>query len=222
MALASSFLRRQRGVATLLTCSVLATLSAAHASAQAAGAPSSSITAPGSAASGASSEPAPSSAAPVTAPTESPDPAEPDADASIEVPAPVSATAGSRAELERQLHELEQERVHWTNFWPWLTVGTGAATVVLGSAMGVGAAFDCKPNTTCAAAPWATLIVVVGAAIGTAGAIWLVRTDDEIRQLEIQTQRVRSDLDQLDHARLRRDRGFAALASPPLTLSASF
>jgi hypothetical protein len=222
MALASVLVRRPRGVVTLLTCSVLATLSAARASAQAAGVPSSSMTAPGAAASGASSEPAPSNAAPATVPTESADPAEPDADASVEAPAPVSATAGGRAELERRLHELEQERAHWTNFWPWLTVGTGATAVLLGTAVGVGAAFDCKPDTTCAAPPWATLIVVVGAAIGTAGAIWLVRTDAGISELDIQTKRVRSDLEQLNRAQLRRDRGFATLDSPPLNLRASF
>jgi hypothetical protein len=222
MALASFLVRRPRGVVTLLTCGVLATLPAARAGAQAAGVPSSSITAPGPAASGASPEPAPSSAAPTAAPTEPSDPGEPEADASIEAPAPVSASAGGRAELERRLHELELERAHWTNLWPWVTVATGAGAVLLGTIVGAAAAFDCEPDTTCAAAPWATLIVVVGAAVGTAGAIWLVRTDAGIRELEIQTRRVRADLEQLEHARIRRDRGVATLASPPLTLRLSF
>jgi hypothetical protein len=222
MALASSLVRRPRGVVTLLTCGVLATLPPAYARAQAAGVPTSSITAPASTASGASPEPPPSSAAPTAAPTEPADPGEPDADASIEAPAPISASAGGRAELERRLHELEQERAHWTNLWPWVTVGTGATAVLLGTVVGAAAAFDCEPDTTCAAAPWATLIVVVGAAIGTVGAIWLVRTDAGIRELEVQTQRVRADLEQLEHGRVRRNRGFAALDSPPLRLRMSF
>ena len=218
MALASSLARSLLALAAFLTCAA-ATLGA---SAQApSGMPSASITAPGPAAAGASDEPA-AAAAEAAAPQAGAIAEDPSSEASVEAPAPTTSSAGGRAELERKLHELEQERAHWTNFWPWVVVGTGIGMTALGTVVGVGAAFDCEPDTTCAAPPWATLFVVVGVAIGTAGSLWLLRTDAGIRQLELQTQRVRMDLDQLNHARLLRERGFAQLGSTPLNLRLSF
>jgi hypothetical protein len=183
--------------------------------------PSASITAPGPAASGAVDEPA-AAAAEAAAPQADATAEDPASDGSVEAPAPTTSSAGGRAQLELKLHELEQERAHWTNFWPWAVVGTGIGVTALGTVVGVGAAFDCEPNTTCAAPPWATLFVVVGVAIGTAGSLWLLRTDSGIRQLELQTQRVRMDLDQLNHTRLLRERGFTRLDSAPLNLRLSF
>lgn len=222
MVLASFLVCRPRDLVAVLTCVVFAFVSVAGVRAQdASGVPSASVTAPGAAASGASVERA---AAATKEATPAPDSSEaelapPD---SVEVPAPTVANAGGRAELERRLHELEYERAHWTNFWPWLVVGTGIGVTALGTVVGVGAAFSCEQGTTCAAPPWATLFVVVGVAIGAAGSLWLVRTDAGIRELEIQTQRVRTDLEQLNHARLSRERGFAPLGSAPLNLHLTF
>jgi hypothetical protein len=151
-------------------------------------------------------------------------PAEPlpsEIDQAVEAPAPVSSGAGNRAQLEQRLHELEHERAHWTNFWPWFVVGTGATLVLTGTIMGVARTFSCEQDTKCSSPPWATLIVVLGAGIGSVGGVWLVATDNGIRELEIQTNRVRRDIEQLDHAQLRH-REVAKLDAPALNLHFSF
>jgi hypothetical protein len=209
-----------RRLAAFLICAVLAVVSATVANAQApSGIPSSTLATP----SGPRADEPPAAAAAEEAnpPDTSAETAEP-ADTSVEAPAPAPASAGSRTELERTLHELEYERAHWTNLWPWVAVGSGIGMTALGTVIGVGAAFRCEPNTECASAPWATLLVVVGVAVGTAGTIWLIRTDQGIRELDIQTHRVRTDLDALNHARLVRERGFATLGTTPLNLHFDF
>ncbi len=200
---------RRYGLASLLCCVLASVTAAARAQAPAISAP---VEAPPGVAADASADPPPASAAEV-APLE---------DDSVEVAAPVAASSGNRNALEKRLHDLEAERAGWTNFWPWLVVGTGAAAVLTGTLVGVESTFRCEPDTTCAAPPWATLFVVAGVAIGTAGTLWLVRTDAGIRELEIQTQRVRMDLEQLDHARLLRSQGFAKLSAAPLNVRLAF
>jgi hypothetical protein len=191
------------GLACLLCCVLASVAAAAHAQAPGVTPP---VTAPEGAAAGA---PAPAAEA---APSE---PLPSDTDGTVEAPAPVASSAGGRAALEQRLHELERERAHWTNFWPWLVVGTGATMVLTGTIMGVARAFSCEENTKCSSPPWATLIVVVGAAVGSVGGVWLVATDNGIRELEIQTNRVRMDIEQLDHAQLRLERGVAKLSEAP-------
>jgi hypothetical protein len=202
------------GLASLLCC-VLASF-AAGASAQAPGVDA--VAAPAGTAAHASPESVPTTAAEGAQPDVGVAGMDADMDASVEVAAPVAGSSSNRAELERRLKVLELERAHWTNFWPWFAVATGAGVTLTGTIVGVASTFSCEPETTCAAPPWATLVVVVGAAIGTAGAIWLLRTDAGIRELEIQTQRVRMDLEQLDHAQLR-SRGFAKQSAFNVRLS---
>jgi hypothetical protein len=206
---------RRYGLASLLCCVVASlTAGAAGARAQAPGV-TGPVTAPAGTAAAASAEPAPTTAA-AGAQLDS------DMDPTVEVAAPVASSSVNRGTLEKRLHDLETERAHWTNFWPWLVVGTGAGMVLTGAVVGAESTFSCEPDTACQAPPWATLVVVIGVAIGTVGTIWLVRTDAGIRELEIQTKRVRMDLEQLDHARLMRDRGFAKLSSAPLNLRLAF
>lgn len=204
---------RRYGLASLLCCVVVASLTAG-AQAQAPGV-TGPVTAPAGTAAAAGAEPAPTADAAGAQ-------LGPELDGTVEVAAPVASSSGNRVALERRLHELETERAHWTNFWPWLVVGTGSGIVLTGAAVGAERTFSCEPDTACQAPPWATLAVVIGVAIGTVGAIWLVRTDAGIRELEIQTKRVRMDLEQLDHTRLVRDRGFAKLAPAPFNLRLAF
>lgn len=116
---------------------------------------------------------------------------------------------------------LDGERAKTSNLWPWVTVATGATAVFAGTLIGVVSAFGCTPNTLCAAPPISPLIVVVGAGIGTAGAIWLVRIDDDIRDIELKKTKIQNDLELLDRASLR-SRGIATLGTPTLQFSASF
>jgi hypothetical protein len=200
---------RRYGLAGLLCCTVASFAAAVHAQSPGVSPP---VTAPPGTEAGATAEPA------EVTPEE---PLPSDTDGTVEAPAPVAGNASGRAALERRLHELEHERAHWTNFWPWFVVGTGVTLVLTGTVMGVARAFSCEQNTECSSPPWATLIVVLGVGVGSVGAVWLVATDNSIRELEIQTNRVRMDIEQLDRAQLR-SRGVAKVGTPALNLRFSF
>ncbi|HKP62790.1 MAG TPA: hypothetical protein VJV78_38905 [Polyangiales bacterium] len=123
-----------------------------------------------------------------------------------EVAAPkVSAAAGERAELEKQLQAVTLERENSSNLWPWLSIALGATAVVTGTTVGVARSFECEVDEPgCNAPPWAELTVVIGMLIGTLGTVWLVRTNHAINELELKKDKIRYDLDRLDAARARR------------------
>jgi hypothetical protein len=144
--------------------------------------------------------------------------AESEGGAATLAPPSVGASAGSRRALSAELVQLQRERTETTNLWPWLTVGAGVTAVVVATAVGAAKTFSCDPG--CEAPPWVGLVAVVGATVGTAGAIWLVRVDHDIRELELQKRKVETDLQQLDIARLRMQRG--TRAAPAVSLHWSF
>jgi hypothetical protein len=135
---------------------------------------------------------------------------------------PVSAGSGERAELEKQLQAVTREREESSNLLPWLTIGLGIASVVTGTTTGVVSSFGCKPDEGgCDAPPWAALAVVVGAAISTAGAIWLVRTNEGIAELELKKNQLKYDLDRLD-ARREHGTGLARAGASELRWTLEF
>lgn len=171
---------------------------------------------------------APAAAAAAETPAQPAEAAPPEAAAPIEAaddvgtelpPPPASAGQNSRAELERRLRELEDDRT--SNFLPWLVVATGATAVVVGAGVGVASAFDCEPNTECSAPPWATLFVVAGTAVGSLGAVWLVRANASIAEFELKKHQIKLDLEQLDRAHDRRA-GLARSGSTALNVRVSF
>jgi hypothetical protein len=162
-------------------------------------------------------------AEPAAAPEALP-PAEAPLDADLDEPAvqPVSAASGERAEIEKRIRALALEREDTTNLLPWLTVILGAATVLAGTVTGVASAFECKPDEAgCESPPWAEFAVVLGIAIGSAGAVWLVRTDRGIAELELKRTKLQYDLDRLEAGRARRS-GLARAPASQLRLKLEF
>jgi hypothetical protein len=129
-------------------------------------------------------------------------------------PPGVAAGADSQRALREQLSQLREERSETTNLWPWLAVGAGASAVLVATVVGTAKTFSCDEG--CEAPPWVGLVAVVGATIGTVGAIWLVRVDRQITEIELQQRKVQGDLQLLEHARLRRERGTRAAPAASL------
>ncbi len=102
-------------------------------------------------------------------------------------------THSGQERLEAELARVHARRAHKTNLWPWLLTGTGAGYVLLGTMVNAAIALDCDAH--CPAPAWSTLLVLVGAALGTAGAVWLVRTDHTIAQLESEAHQLERELD---------------------------
>src|SRR5262249_53237206 len=106
--------------------------------------------------------------------------APPEDEDSIVPPSP--ARAGPPLDKVKQaIQQVDDERNSTTNFWPWLAVGIGLGASVGSAAYGAIYAIDCDHN--CSSPNWASLTVVAGAAVAALSMIWLVRTNDEIREL---------------------------------------
>ncbi len=156
-------------------------------------------------------------------PTVEPEPA-PDAELDPDGLKPMSAaeaSAGGKAQLQKRLQDIEDERASTSNLLPWITVGTGAAVVLMSAIAGIVYPLDCDREPGCQAPAWPSLTVMIGAAVGTAGTIWLLRTDADIRELELKRDQLKLELQSFDYAYKRRA-GIAGGSSPQLTMRMAF
>jgi hypothetical protein len=136
---------------------------------------------------------------------------------STPAPAPVKAKP---EKLRLRLREADAERAHSSNLLPWLTVGIGAGTVVVSALAGAIHALGCDPG--CSTPNWVALIVVAGGAVGTLGAIWLIRTDESLRELDSRRYQLRQELEQYELSSRHRDRESARNGGPTFNLRLSF
>ncbi|HKU39551.1 MAG TPA: hypothetical protein VJR89_15435 [Polyangiales bacterium] len=118
---------------------------------------------------------------------------------------PLPAGQSERAILEQKLRDVQRERETTTNFWPWLALSVSIATLATGTVAGVASTLGCERGEGgCSSPPWASLVVVLGATMGALSAVWLVRTDRGIAELEIKQEQLKYDLRRLEAGRLRR------------------
>jgi hypothetical protein len=201
--------------------------SSLHADAQALPAPA--VNAPGSAAPAAPAQPPKPDAQSKTAPPPSaagvPN-ANPPADdstventeeanpsAADEAPAPSATSTPHNARLaatQKQLADVQYEREHATNFWPWLGVGVGFGATLVSAGVGAAKALTCDHQ--CATLNWVALAVVVGTGIGTLSTVWLLRTDASLARIESHKYQLEQELERDKFTRLQRERSFAQAA----------
>jgi hypothetical protein len=86
---------------------------------------------------------------------------------------------------------------------PWITVGVGAGTVLVSAIAGAVHTLSCDPG--CDTPNWVAFAVVAGSVVGTLGAIWLIRTDADLRELDSRRYQLQEELHQYELARARRD-----------------
>jgi hypothetical protein len=127
--------------------------------------------------------------------------AAPDDDEEPVKPASVPHAAPEKLRLE--LHQVEDERAHSGNLLPWATVGLGAGTVLVSAIAGAVKTLSCDPG--CATPNWVAFAVVAGALVGTLGAIWVIHTDNNLRELDYRRYQLQEALLQYELARVRRD-----------------
>lgn len=105
--------------------------------------------------------------------------------------------------LRLELKQVEDERAHSSDLLPWVTVGVGAGTVLVSALAGAVHTLRCDPG--CATPNWVAFAVVAGSLVGTVGALWLIRTDADLRELDSRRYQLQEELHQYELARLRRD-----------------
>lgn len=125
--------------------------------------------------------------------------------------APAPIPDSGVAKLELNLKAVNDERAHTTNLVPWLTVGIGAAAVVVGASVGAGYALDCDQK--CESPNWVTFAVVGGATVATLGAIWVLHRDADIRELESQRYQLEQELMRVRLSRPMHDNASAGARS---------
>jgi hypothetical protein len=115
--------------------------------------------------------------------------------------------------VKAQLMDLQKERESTTNLWPWLVLGVGLGATVGSATYGAIYAIDCDHD--CSTPNWVSLTVVAGAAVAALSMLWLVRTDDQIRELESRKYHLERDLERMSTASrtLRSSRAQASLFS---------
>jgi len=119
------------------------------------------------------------------------------------------------ANLKVRLQQVQRERDGMTNLWPWLVVGAGAGAALFATATGAGYALACHGE--CGTHSWVAAVVVVGVGVATLGAIWLIRSDRDIAEVESRRYQIERDLERVDRATAQRDRA-QAQAAPALSL----
>lgn len=117
-------------------------------------------------------------------------------------PAPAAARAAPD-KLRLELKQIEDERAHSSDLLPWLTVGVGASTVLVSAVAGAVHTLRCDPG--CDTPNWVAFAVVAGSLVGTLGAIWVIRTDVDLRELDSRRYQLQEQLHDYEVARLRRD-----------------
>lgn len=96
--------------------------------------------------------------------------------------------------------------------WPIVTLSAGVSAVVVGTVFGAAKAASCDGD--CGTLPWVSAAVVIGAAVGSAGAVWLLLTNRDMRELDSKIERLRRDIERSERSSLlRREQ---ALAPRPL------
>ena len=109
--------------------------------------------------------------------------------------AQISAWAGRQrvGVLERELRVAQHEERDAVSWIPWVMMGTGAAAVatgLLGGALPVAACDDSCPRTN-----WTAVVLVGGAALATAGSIWLLLAHRDEAELRLRRERLEQQLD---------------------------
>ena len=106
------------------------------------------------------------------------------------------ATRQRTAALERMLRSAKQEERDSTSWVPWAMTGTGVAAVAIGLLAGAIPTATC--DDSCQRPFWTAWVLVGGAALTTAGSIWLVIDHGE--EAELRYRRLRLE-QQLEHER---------------------
>lgn len=145
-------------------------------------------------------EPASESAAAASA-------AEPAAEPEPETVAISSAEAQAlrKQELAAEIARVVKEREDTHRLLPWLVTATGVAVLALGLSVGIGRTLSCEHS--CSTPAWAGWTVVAGATLGMGGAIWIVRKNADISELDRRRDQLELQLKEVEW-------NMAALAPP--------
>ncbi|HEX4351641.1 MAG TPA: hypothetical protein VHZ95_01980 [Polyangiales bacterium] len=131
-------------------------------------------------------------------------------------PLPLQGKLDPRTNSVRvELAKVTAEREHASNLLPWLTLGVGVGSTTLGTIAGAAYAIGCSHE--CLTHAWVSVVVVAGAAVSTLGAIWLLRIDQDIAEIDSRKYMLERELEHFDQTRLRDDRLYAR-ADPMLKL----
>ena len=133
------------------------------------------------------------------------------------VPQAEQPTAVRGNALMLELHATQAERAAETHLWPALLLGVGAGSVAAGTVVAVSGVLACRGS--CLSAGWVSLAIVAGVALTTAGAIWWIRVDHDIAQLDAKKSMLRSEaeLSSLRSSMQRRELALGA-GAPLVTL----
>lgn len=99
------------------------------------------------------------------------------------------------AQIERDLALVRDEQASTTTLWPVLTIALGVAAVATAATAGAVEALSC--NDTCHADGWQGITVMGGAAVATAGVVWLRWTHDDLRELASRRYRLERERDDI-------------------------
>ncbi|HMI90914.1 MAG TPA: hypothetical protein VK509_06095, partial [Polyangiales bacterium] len=97
------------------------------------------------------------------------------------------------AALERALSGARQDERDGHLWVPWAMTGTGVASVAAGLLIGALPTAAC--DDSCGRPFWPAWLVVGGAALATAGTIWLVINDHDQAELRFRRERIQQQLE---------------------------
>jgi hypothetical protein len=97
--------------------------------------------------------------------------------------------------LELDLHKVQTEREKYSRFWPWFTVGAGAAMTLGGTAVGASKVFGCDGG--CSTSAWIGIIVATGTFVATVGTIWVVRANADVREIDSHRYQLEQEIERI-------------------------
>ena len=86
------------------------------------------------------------------------------------------------AALRAKLTSVNEEREDSSTLLPWLVLATGIAAVAVGTTIGIVRTLDC--DDSCTSPFWPSWLLVGGAAVSTAGLVWLQLAREDQAELE--------------------------------------
>jgi hypothetical protein len=126
--------------------------------------------------------------------------------------------AHQRKSLQTSLERVNKDRAEVSTLWPWLVTGVGAGMVIVALILGAESAIGCGDSCK-GASPAPAWLAISGTAVGMAGLIWTLNTEQDIDQIDSREYRIKSELERLEWHTAPRQQ---STVSPRLSLRGSF
>lgn len=105
--------------------------------------------------------------------------------------------------VELRLEATKREREEYSLLLPRLALGLGIAGALAGAIGGAVHVIGC--DGTCDTVPWVAFAAVAGVSLATLGAIWTIRAEADVRELDSQRYQLEQELERVRLSRLSRD-----------------